>query len=259
MLRAVTFDFWNTLFIDTHGRERERRRVQLLLEELGQNGRAAPAATVVEEALRTGLGFFDRVWYEEHRTPLCHEIVDSALAALHRTLPAPSHARVVKEFEEMILDSPPEPTAGAREILAILAERYRLAVICDTAYSPGAVLRDLMAHHDMLEYFQYLFFSDEHGMCKPDPRVFRRTLSELDVAPRDAAHVGDIQRTDIAGAQATGMAAVHFIGANDYDAAHSTAEAVLSSLEELPATLDGLRRPRLRLASPLIRRRRKGQ
>ena len=71
----------------------------------------------------------------------------------------------------------------------------------------------------MLAAFEYLFFSNEHGMSKPDVRVFQHTLAALDVRAPEAAHVGDIQRTDIAGAQAAGMAAVHFIGANNHDAA----------------------------------------
>jgi len=256
MLKAITFDFWNTLFVDTRGEKREQRRAQILREELERDGATCPPETVVREALRTGFSFFNRVWYEEARTPLCHEIVDSTLAALNQTLPAAAHERVVREFEQMVLDEPPEPTAGAKRSLEFLAEGYRLGVICDTAYSPGSVLRELMARHDMLEYFQYLFFSNEHGMCKPDPRVFRKTLAELVVEPRDAVHVGDIQRTDIAGAQAAGMAAVHFIGANDWDAANSTAEAVVHSFNEIPATLTGLRRPRFRLVPPLVRRRR---
>ncbi len=255
MLKAVTFDFWNTLFTDVNGRERERRRADVLIEELKRYGRSpAPAVPVIEEALRTGFGFFDQVWLDEHRTPLCPEIVDSVLAALDQRLPAPSYSRVVEQFEEMILELPPEPTRGAGDVLGILAVRYRLALICDTGYSPGSVLRRLMEHHNLLGYFDYLYFSNEHGMSKPDARVFKRTLGQLGVKPREAAHVGDIQRTDIAGAQAAGMMAVHFVGANDRDAAHSTAEALVREFDELPATLDKLPRARFRLASPLSRR-----
>jgi len=34
MLKAVTFDYWNTLFVDVHGQDRERRRAKLLRVEL---------------------------------------------------------------------------------------------------------------------------------------------------------------------------------------------------------------------------------
>jgi len=243
MLRAVTFDFWNTLFVDVRGREREQRRADVLAAELSRAG-AHPPAAVIDEALRTGFGFFDRVWLSEQRTPACAEIVDSILGTLDAQLPAAAHAHVVEEFEQMILDLPPEPMPAARETVRSLAQRYRLAVICDTGYSPGSVLRVLLERHGMLAGFEYLYFSNEHGMSKPDVRVFQRTLRELGIPAREAAHVGDIQRTDIAGAQASGMAAVHFIGANRHDAARSTADATASHFDELPRTLDSLTRRR---------------
>jgi len=243
MLRAVTFDFWNTLFVDVRGREREQRRADVLAAELSRAG-AHPPAAVIDEALRTGFGFFDRVWLFEQRTPDCAEIVDSILGTLNAQLPAAAHAHVVEEFEQMILDLPPEPMPAARETVRSLAQRYRLAVICDTGYSPGSVLRVLLERHGMLARFDYLFFSNEHGMSKPDARVFQRTLRELGVRAGEAAHVGDIQRTDIAGSQAAGMAAVHFIGANRHDAARSTADATASHFDELPRTLDSLTRRR---------------
>ena len=77
-------------------------------------------------------------------------------------------------------------------------------------------------------------------MSKPDPRVFLHVLAELDTRPMEAAHVGDIQRTDVAGAQAAGMLAVHFVGANNADAPHSTGDAMVSHFEELPQALGGL-------------------
>jgi FMN phosphatase YigB (HAD superfamily) len=184
------------------------------------------------------------VWLEESRTPACAEIVDSVLTALDVRLSSSAHARVVEAYEQMLLVLPPDPMPLAEETVRALAEQYRLAVICDTGYSPGSVLRKVLDRHGMLIHFDYLYFSNEHGMSKPDARVFERTLGKLGVSAREAAHVGDIQRTDIAGAQAAGMAAVHFLGANDYDARRSTADAVVRSFEELPAALETLPHPR---------------
>lgn len=187
------------------------------------------------------------MWLEEYRTPSCGEIVDCMLATLNTPLPPAARARLVEQFERLILDPPVvEPLPGSQETLQALAERYRLAVICDTSYSPGSVLREVLAAHDMLGYFDYLYFSNEHGRCKPDTRVFRQTLHFLGVPPVEAAHVGDIQRTDIAGAQTAGMSAVHFLGANDYDARHSTADVRVKHYRELPDALAKLpRRGRL--------------
>jgi hypothetical protein len=74
--------------------------------------------------------------------------------------------------------------------------------------------------------------------------------------------VGDSQRTDITGGQTAGMWTVHFLGANDSDAAVSTADARIRRFAELPVVLDSLAGS-LRLppcpATPRVRSRRTGK
>ena len=239
MLRAVTFDFWNTLFVDARGREREALRATVLADTLGAAGvRASDRA--LDESLRASWDHFDNVWLREHRTPLCGELVDAILGSLRAQLPHQLREALVDRFERLILELPPEPMPGAVYTMPQLAQRYRLAIICDTGYSPGRVLRELLDRHDLLGYFDYAYFSNEHGMSKPDTRVFLHVLDELGVYPAEAAHVGDIQRTDVAGAQAVGMAAIHFVGANNADVHHSTGDAIVSHFEGLPQALGSL-------------------
>ena len=239
MLRAVTFDFWSTLFADTRGREREELRATVLADTLRAAGLQA-SHPALSESLRASWDYFDRVWAHEHRTPPCSELVDAILGSLGVQLPAELFDPLVDRFERLVLELPPEPMPGAVYTMPQLAERYRLALICDTGYSPGAVLRQLLDRHDLLGYFEYTYFSNEHGMSKPDPRVFLHVLEELGVRPAEAAHVGDIQRTDVAGAQAAGMIAVHFVGANNADVPHSTGDVMVSHFEELPQALGSL-------------------
>jgi putative hydrolase of the HAD superfamily len=239
MLRAVTFDFWSTLFVDTRGEEREKLRASVLADALRAAGHPTPDQALAD-ALRASWDHFDKVWSHEHRTPPSGELVDAILASLGARLPAELLGPLVDRFERLVLELPPEPMPGAVYTMPRLAERYRLAIICDTGYSPGSVLRQLLDHHDLLGYFEYAYFSNEHGISKPDTRVFVHVLEELDVRPAEAAHVGDIQRTDIAGAQAAGMSAVHFVGANNMDVSRSTGDVILSHFEELPQALGGL-------------------
>jgi putative hydrolase of the HAD superfamily len=239
MLRAVTLDFWNTLFVDPHGREREHRRAAWLRAELDAVG-AHPRDAAIADALAASFDYFERVWRDEQRTPPAGETTEASLAALGVRLPDESFTRTVEYFEGLLLDVPPEPMPGAVGALPTLAARYKLAVVCDTGYSPGSVLTELLKRNGMLEPFSYLFFSNEHGMSKPDVRVFTHTLAQLGVRAGEAAHVGDMQRTDIAGAQAAGMAAVHFVGASNRDAQRSTADLVVRHFDELPAALGGL-------------------
>jgi FMN phosphatase YigB (HAD superfamily) len=95
--------------------------------------------------------------------------------------------------------------------------------------------------HGLERYFSAFFFSDEHGFSKPDRRAFLTPLAELGIAPDEAVHVGDIQRTDIDGAQAAGLRAVHFVGVNSSDLQVSTGDAVAFRFGDLPAVIAGLR------------------
>ena len=60
----------------------------------------------------------------------------------------------------------------------------------------------------LLEVLEITVFSDEAGVPKPHPRIFAHTLEALGVAPDATVHVGDLRRTDVAGARAAGMGTV---------------------------------------------------
>ena len=242
MLRAVTLDFWNTLFVDRRGRERERMRAECLLTELGALGICRRAAAADEALLAASQVYFERAWRDEHRTPACSELVDVILTSLDARVPEDVHARIVATFERALLAAAPDPVPNAPRVVRDLAARYRLAIISDTGYSPGHVLRELLARHDMLEPFSYLYFSNEGGASKPERCVFLQTLEALAVRPTEAAHVGDMECTDVQGAHAAGMWAVHFVGANNHDAAQSSADVVVWRFNELPAALGSLTR-----------------
>ena len=58
------------------------------------------------------------------------------------------------------------------------------------------------------------------------------------MAPSRAAHVGDLRRTDVAGALALGMTAVRYTGAfDDVDGEGPEATFVVASHAELPGVL----------------------
>ncbi len=108
-------------------------------------------------------------------------------------------------------------TGNIEETLVALKERgLRLGIICDVGLTPSNVLRDYLAAHGVLDLFDHWSFSDEVGCYKPARAIFDHALAGLGgIDPARAAHVGDLRRTDIAGARAMGMTAVRYRGAND--------------------------------------------
>jgi FMN phosphatase YigB (HAD superfamily) len=94
----------------------------------------------------------------------------------------------------------------------------RIGIVCDVGFMPSWRLRDELGRHGVLGCFDHWSFSDEVGVYKPDARIFRHALAGLGhVEPHRAAHIGDIRRTDMAGARNMGMRAVRFAGVHDDD------------------------------------------
>jgi HAD superfamily hydrolase (TIGR01549 family) len=101
---------------------------------------------------------------------------------------------------------------GAVALLAAVRARARVAIVTNN-------LRDeqieklracgLDAHVDLL------MASEEAGVSKPDPIIFRMALDRLACGPADAVMVGDSWAADVAGARAAGIAPVWFNPAGD--------------------------------------------
>jgi HAD superfamily hydrolase (TIGR01662 family) len=94
------------------------------------------------------------------------------------------------------------PLPGAAEALARLHDRgIRLAVVSNSEGTVEVLLHEV----GMGRYFDVIVDSWHVGVTKPDPRIFRHTLTHLAVDAADAMMIGDSLRADIGGAQAVGI------------------------------------------------------
>jgi HAD superfamily hydrolase (TIGR01549 family) len=135
---------------------------------------------------------------------------------------------LTKEFEEASIQAGVAPVEHADETLAALsAANIRIGLVCDTGFTPGRVVRQLLEEAGLSQYLEVLCFSDEVGVPKPGNEIFAKSLAELGVRPPEAIHVGDLRRTDIAGAHDMGMHAARFKGVHDDTSDFIEAEIVL--------------------------------
>ena len=183
------------------------------------------------------------IWQEQHRTSLASERVGRILTHLEVGLPDESVSELVVAFEELLLEHPPILIDGAQEVLKQLSKRYRLGIISDVGFSPGRVLKQVLASHDLLHLFDSLVFSDEAGRAKPHLEVFERAARSLSTDPSEMVHVGDLERTDIIGARQAGYRAIRFTGITTMEEGERTiADFVTDDLTDIPrlvGMLDG--------------------
>lgn len=212
---AVTFDFWDTLVqapTAVATRHARRDRLRDVLRDLG--------IEVEESRLDASLAAirrdFDRHW-AANRQFSGVDATQQLLRDLGAELSAADRDRAAHAFMGTDDDHLPELTHNVEGALRALQQRgVRIGIICDVGLTPSTVLRGHLERHGVLDAFDHWSFSDEVGVYKPDPRIFDHALTGLgDIEPGAAAHVGDLRRTDVAGARAFGMTAVRYAGSND--------------------------------------------
>jgi FMN phosphatase YigB (HAD superfamily) len=236
-IRAVTFDFWNTIAVEpVPGSMGEARHAAVVEALEAHEVEVEPdrLAAHVDEVIRHR----ERAWTEGvHVSPA--EGAGRFVAAL--------------ELEEAVAEAVADAFLGAGRgvelglapeigptVERLRADGHVLGIVCDAGFTGGAILRKFLAGEGLLEHFSGWGFSDEVGAYKPDPRIFEAALAALGAEPEEAVHVGDLRRTDIAGARGIGMRAVRYRGLADDPDPGPEGDFVLDDHRDLPELIASL-------------------
>lgn len=217
-IRAITFDFWCTLFRDADSGKRHALRVNALCAATGAEPDAAG------EALREAQREFLRSHIEDQRTLTPRHAVDMACQTLGVAVAEETAEDLARVFGEAVIHYSPVPIDGAAEAVAAAAARLPIGIVSDTGMSPGSSLRVLLRRHGMLEPFGALAFSNEVGVAKPQAAMFERAAAGLNVSPPEILHIGDLEPTDILGIKRLGGMGALFAGDNDRFTRETTAD-----------------------------------
>ncbi|MDH6447917.1 MULTISPECIES: HAD-IA family hydrolase [unclassified Streptomyces] len=210
-MAAVLFDFSGTLFriesteswlravLDEAGlalTEAELTRAVRELESVGAlPGGVAPRVSMPEELAA--------VWGVRDESAELHR---AAYTGLSRLVPLPDPALHDALYDRHMLPDAWEPYPDAAEVLHALRERgIRVGVVSNIGWD----LRPVFRAHGLDPYVDVYVLSYEHGIQKPDPRLFKTACTALGSEPGDVLMVGDDRRAD-GGAAALGCA-VHFV------------------------------------------------
>jgi putative hydrolase of the HAD superfamily len=244
-ITTLTFDLWNTLYSDAGVATGivKPHRLALLRRVLASRG-VDPTEEELLTAYHAGFDVYMEAWTGGRHWGARENV--TFVLSWFRAREAQTEAerdeleRVVLAMEDALRLAPPELLPGVKETIPALAvEGYRLGIISDTSLTPGRVLKDFLKEDGLLDCFSTFTFSDETGFPKPDPRMFEVTLAGLGARPAEAAHVGDIPRTDIAGARALGMTTIRCAGTSDHPEPPE-ADFVITDHREIPGILERL-------------------
>ncbi len=213
-IRAVTFDLWETLLFERHGANSERTKVRCrniakTLDEFG----IRVSSEEVNLAMKKTISSLLTIWEEnkdvDHLTQvqlIIKNIADDKVSLNNECVNKLSQAYVAPLFEV-----PPYLNPDVYEVLQKLRDhRVFIGLICNTGLSPGKVLRDLLADWNVVGFFDFMVFSDEVGIRKPDSGIFHLVAKKLKVQPSECVHVGDNLNSDVDGVKNAGFKAIHF-------------------------------------------------
>ena len=234
-IRAVTFDLWNTLLTSTPGAVEIRSRFwREVIVERGLD--------IGDDLLHGTLSMLPTRFDEEWRAGRQYgptEALADCFTAFGDRLASEDRDALAAAFEAASYELKVAPVADAADVLsAVAATGVAVGIISDTTLAVGRHLRKYLDQHRILQHVTFAAFSDEVGVYKPDPAIFRVALDGLGIDdPTTVAHVGDLMRTDVAGARAMGMVTVRFRGVVDDPEDGAEADHVIDRLADLSVVL----------------------
>ncbi|MBX7465004.1 HAD-IA family hydrolase [Streptomyces sp. MAG02] len=209
-IKGVLFDFSGTLFrvestgdwlsivLDTAG-------ITLTDSELAHHTRALEEAGALPggaNPLRIP-GHLAELWSGRDKSAELHR---RAYTALAREVPLPDDRLYDLLYDRHMAPAAWRPYPDAEAVLAGLRER---GIAIGVVSNIGWDLRPVFREHGLDDFVDVYALSFEHGVQKPDERLFRRACEALGQDPGEVLMVGDDRRAD-GGAAALGCA-VHFV------------------------------------------------
>jgi HAD superfamily hydrolase (TIGR01509 family) len=192
-VRAVLFDWGNTLVRfewDNDLLEAGHRAC------LGAVGRGDEAAAFTE---RFRSEIYPRLTPNDDYVAMLHEELGLNQAEAERF--------VVAEYEAWRPATTLADTAHAL-LESLRSHGLQLGIVANHWPEPAWLVRKEIEEFGVAERVDSIVLAAEVGVRKPDPTIFLKALSELDVSPEDAMFVGDKLDADIRGAAEVGMVTV---------------------------------------------------
>ncbi|MGA5324049.1 HAD family hydrolase [Streptomyces seoulensis] len=150
----------------------------------------------------------------------------AAFTGLSRQVPLPGETLHDALYDRHMTPAAWTPYPDAAHVLGELRQRgLAVGVVSNIGWD----LRPVFREHGLDAYVDAYVLSYEHGVRKPDPRLFAVACAELGAEPEHTVMVGDSRVAD-GGASALGCR-VHFV---EHLPAHERPDALLAVLDLLP-------------------------
>ena len=199
MIRAVLFDLDDTLVDHQHASRAAIAGVRERFKGLQSKD--------VEDLVRENQRILDSMHQE---VAVGRRDVADARIERYRRLFAyvghgPERASAAAELHRRLYHASRKCVEGALELVTLLHARLRVGVITNNTV---AEQKEKLATFGFEPHVDVLVTSEEFGVAKPDPQIFRLALARLECEPYEAVMIGDAWVRDVLGATAAGIRAL---------------------------------------------------
>ena len=211
MIKAITFDLWDTIIVDNSDEKKreiskEEERVVILIEILA-NYKPIPREKLVQ-VIDDVTTEFNYAWKESYITWTVLDRVQRILDKLQVKISKVDLKIIVDKFESLELGHELDFAPNIEETLDDLNKEYQLGIISDTIFPPGKNLRKILSKKKILDNFDFCLFSDEFGASKPSKKIFEEAVRLFSLNKYEVAHIGDREYNDIIGAKEAGLKSI---------------------------------------------------
>lgn len=202
MIKHISLDFWNTLMISN--KKFSNYRLEFLKKEFFPNIKIKELNFYLEK-----IGEESDVINMSEGVSIPSELMYQRLFAQFEIELDINRAQdLYDSLEFFFLDNPPKPLVDLDEFkkaLKILKNKgFTFNISSNTAFIKGTTLRRVLKHYNLLDYFDFLIFSDEINCSKPSHNFFDKLVKDcekINILKKSILHVGDSYEADIEGAQ----------------------------------------------------------
>lgn len=182
MIKHISFDVWNTLI--TTNPEYAKARAQII------SNVAEVSLSEAETCYKTIKKILDK----QAEEGVCEDVIDAWRFLSTWFGLSDSYGDIMRYYAEIeFLHYRPTFNLELVKELRKLSQDFSLSIKSNTNFISGDVLKKACEFEE-LDCFDFMHFSDEFLLCKPDPMFFTKTLLEQDdedCSFDEILHVGD--------------------------------------------------------------------
>ena len=191
-VRAVTFDFWQTLVSERRG-DMRAMQIDRWVDTLADAGQPRTREELVA-VFDANWAIFEERWRDNHGQYGATDSVTFVTDHLGIELADGLHATLLDNFRIVGESAPLQLARGVEGCLQALHDAgVALGIVCDVGLTGAPVLRRRLEGFGLLRYFDAWSFSDETGWFKPAAGAFEPALDGLG-RPRGAGGARRRQR-----------------------------------------------------------------